>query len=279
MVANESAHDVQAKTLLRGVVLPAGQNTAKDLADAIDNIFDDPNVGPFISKQLIQHLVTSNPSQAYVMRVAAVFNGDGAGKRGDLKAVVRAILLDKEARGSVKTDAMYGRLRHPVQFITNMLRAFDAKSADGSTQSDGCLAFLSTPMGMDLFRPPSVFSYFSPTTGITKAAPGPEFGIFSTSTALQRANVVYTIVFSNIPVSANAPNGTRIDLSGLQGLAGNPAQLVDALNRLLLHGSMSDAMRQSIIDAVSTVAPSSAVRRARTALYLVATSSQYQVER
>jgi uncharacterized protein (DUF1800 family) len=281
MVANESVHDVQAKTLLGGVVLPAGQNTATDLADAIDNIFNDPNVGPFISTQLIQHLVTSNPSRAYVSRVASVFNGEGASERGDLKAVVKAILLDKEARGTLKTGALYGRLRHPVQFITNMLRAFDAKSADRSTLSDGYLSFLSTPMGMDLFRPPSVFSYFSPTTVVpgTTGARGPEFGILSTSTALQRANFVQTIVFSNIPVSADAPNGTSIDLSGMQGLAGNPAELVDALNRLLLHGSMSEAMRQSIINAVSAVPPSSTLRRARTAVYLVATSSQYQVER
>src|SRR5262249_27455612 len=93
MVVNEAQHDVASKALLNGVVLPAGQGTAKDLADAIDNIFNDPNVGPFISKQLIQHLVTSNPSPAYVARVASVFDGAG-GTRGDLRAVIKAILLD-----------------------------------------------------------------------------------------------------------------------------------------------------------------------------------------
>jgi hypothetical protein len=168
-----------------------------------------------------------------------------------------------------------------VQFITNILRAFDARSADRSALSDGYLAPRSIPMGMDLFKPPSVFSYFSPATTVpgSSGVRGPEFGIFSTSTALPRANFVNTIVFSTIPVGANAPYGTSIDLSGMQALAGDPARLVEALNALLLHGSMSEAMRKSVVSAVSAVAPSDPLRRARTAVYLVLTSSQYQVER
>jgi hypothetical protein len=210
-----------------------------------------------------------------------VFNGREPGDRGNLRWVVRAILLDEEARGSVKTDPDYGRLRHPVQFITNLLRAFDAKSADGMAESDGYLSPFSAAMGMDLFRPPSVFSYYSPATVVpaTIGVRGPEFGIFSTSTALPRANFVNTMVFSKIPVSENAPTGTSIDLSRLQSLAGDPAQLVETLDELLLHGTMSDAMRQSVIDAVSVVSATNTLRRARTALYLVATSSQYQVQR
>jgi uncharacterized protein (DUF1800 family) len=280
MVVNEPQHDVGSKAILNGVVLPAGQGTAKDLADAIDNIFNDPNVGPFISKQLIQHLVTSNPSPAYVARVASVFNGAG-GTRGDLRAVVKAILLDSEARGDAKTDANYGRLRHPAQFILNLLRAFGARSADLTTDSDGYLNPQSVNMGMDVFRPPSVFSYFSPATVVpgTNGVRGPEFGLFTTSTALRRANFVNTMAFSRIAVSTNAPNGTSLDLSGMQALAANPAQLVDALNTLLMHGTMSAEMRQSIIDAVSAVAATNPLKRARTAVYLVATSSQYQVER
>jgi uncharacterized protein (DUF1800 family) len=280
MVVNEAQHDVASKALLNGVVLPAGQGTAKDLADAIDTIFNDPNVGPFISKQLIQHLVTSNPSPAYVARVASVFNGAG-GTRGDLRAVVKAILLDSEARGDAKPDANYGRLRHPAQFILNLLRAFGARSADGTTDSDGYLNPQSVNMGMDVFRPPSVFSYFSPGTVVpgTSGVRGPEFGLFTTSTALRRANFVNTMAFSRIAVSANAPNGTSLDLSGMQALTANPAQLVDTLNTLLMHGTMSAEMRQSIIDAVSAVAATNPLKRARTAVYLVATSSQYQVER
>ncbi|MBA3440969.1 MAG: DUF1800 domain-containing protein, partial [Pyrinomonadaceae bacterium] len=283
MVPNQSQHDTGAKTLLRGQVLPAGQTATKDLNDALDNIFNDENVGPFICKQLIQHLVTSNPSPNYVERVATVFNDNGAGVRGDLWAVVRAILLDAEARGDVKTEPAYGRLRHPALFITNILRAFNARSADKSTTSDGYLNPDSVSMGMDVFRPPSVFSYFSPGTVVpaTNGVRGPEFGILSTSTALRRANFVNKIIFSNIPipVSANAPQGTSIDLSPMQALAGDPAQLVDAVGNLMMHGRMSPEMRSSIIDAVSKVSGSNPLKRARTAVYLVATSSQYQVER
>jgi uncharacterized protein (DUF1800 family) len=281
MVPTESRHDTGAKTLLNGVVLPAGQDTTKDLNDAINNIFTDSNIGPFISKQLIQHLVTSNPSPAYVARVASVFNGSLTGNRGDLKAVVRAILLDEEARGSLKQDPAYGRLRHPAQLITNILRAFNARSADKSSLSDGYLNPQSVLMGMDIFRPPSVFSYFSPSlvAPFTNGLRGPEFGIFSTSTALRRLNFVNTIVFSNIPVSANSPNGTSIDLAAIQALAGTPDRLVDSLNALMMHGSMSTGMRDSVIGAVKAVAASNPLKRARTAVYLVATSSQYQVER
>jgi len=280
MVPNEAQHDVLAKTLLNGVTLPAGQNTAKDLADALDNIFNHPNVGPFISKQLIQHLVTSNPSPAYVARVATVFNGAG-NPRGDLRAVVRAILLDPEARGDARSDASYGRLRHPAQFIAGALRAFGARGADGSGTSDGYLNPQSVPMGMDVFRPPSVFSYFSPATVVpgTAGVRGPEFGVFSTSTALRRINFVNTIVFSRIAVSANAPLGTAIDFTPLLPLAANPGGLVDSLNELLLHGTMSAEMRNRIVTAVGAVASSNALKRVRTAVYLVMTSSQYQVER
>ena len=280
MVANEAQHDTGSKTLLNGVVLPPGQKAARDLDDAIDNIFNDPNVGPFISKQLIQHLVTSNPTPAYVARVASVFNGSG-GARGDLHAVVRAILLDPEARGDVKADPNYGRLRHPAQFILNILRAFGARSADGTAESDGYLNPQSVQMGMDVFRPPSVFSYFSPSTVVagTNGVRGPEFGLLSTSTVLRRANFVNTIVFSRIAAGANAPDGTSIDLSGMQALAADPAQLVDALDALLTHGTMSAEMRQSIIGAVTAVSATNRLKPARTAVYLVATSSQYQVER
>jgi hypothetical protein len=281
MTANQAQHDIGEKTLLNGAVLPAGQTALQDLNGAIDNIFNHPNVGPFISKHLIQHLVTSNPSSAYVARTTAVFNDNGSGQRGDLRALVRAILLDEEARGDIKTDPVYGRLRNPAQFVANILRAFNARGANGTGQSDGYLNPRISPMGMDLFRPQSVFSYFAPGTVVpgTSGVRGPEFGILSTSTALQRANFVNTIVFSTIPVSANAPTGTSIDLSPLQALAGNPAELVEYLNQLLMHGAMPDTMRQSVIHVVSAVSATNTLKRARTAVYLVATSSQYQVER
>ena len=281
MVVNAANHDLLPKTLLNGVTLPANQTTVKDTNDALDNIFNHANVGPFISKQLIQHLVTSNPSAGYVERVARVFNGESSGTRGDLQAVVRAILLDPEARGSERLEPAYGHLRHPALFITNILRAFNAHSADGASPSDGYLNPQSVAMGMDVFRPPSVFSYFSPATGVPggNGVRGPEFGLLSTSTALARANFVNTIVFAKINISANAPSGTSIDLTPWLTLTSDPTALVNELNSLFLHGTMSGAMRTSIVNAVSAVDPANALKRARTAIYLVLTSAQYQVER
>ena len=244
------------------------RTASTDLAEALDNIFHHPNVGPFIGKQLIQHLVTSNPSPAYVSRVAAAFADDGTGVRGDMKAVVRAILMDPEARGSAKTDPGYGHLREPVLFITGLLRAFD-----GAT--NGEMAGQANAMGQDLFNSPSVFSYyphqyFVPGTSIQ----GPEFGIESTATAIARANFVNAVAFEKGILS-----GTSIDVTDLASLAGDPAALVERLNQNLLHGTMSGPMRETIENAVSAVRVSDAELRARTALYLVATSSQYQVER
>ena len=281
MVPNEAQHDVASKTLLDGVVLPRGQSTTRDLNDALDNIFRHPNVGPFIGRQLIQHLVTSNPSPAYIARVAAVFDGAGTGERGDLRAVVKAILLDAEARGDRKNDPAYGRLRHPAQFVANVLRAFNALSADGQAQSDGYLNPQTSAMGMDIFRPPSVFSYFSPNGTVPGGGGvrGPEFAIFTTSTSVRRINFVNTMVFSRIAASTNAPSGTSIDLSRLLPLASTPQDLVASLDELLMHGSMSAGMRDSIVNAVLAVPASNRLKRARTAVYLVLTSSQYQVEK
>lgn len=278
MVANEPQHDTDQKVLLSGVILPAGQDTTRDLNAAIDNIASHPNVAPFIAKQLIQHLVTSNPSPDYVRRVADEFDGP-IWRRRNLRSVVRRILLDPEARNRT-SDPAFGRLRHPVQFITSVLRAFNARSADGSAESDGVLYPQSAAMGMDLFRPPSVFSYFSPFGGLPSGngLRGPEFGLLSTSTALARLNFVNTMVYSRIPAGANGP-GTSIDLSPLQPLADAPADLVHELDTRLLHGSMSAPMRDSITGAVNAVPASDPLRRVRTAVYLVLTSSQYQVQR
>ncbi|MGH9442372.1 MAG: DUF1800 domain-containing protein [Thermoanaerobaculia bacterium] len=273
----DANHDKGAKELLsyegaRNATLPAGQDGEVDLNEALDNIFRHPNVGPFIGKQLIQHLVTSNPGRAYVERIAQVFDDDGRGVRGNLAAVVRAILLDPEARGSAKTDPDNGRLREPVQFILGLLRAFGA-------QSDGVLGFAAKQMGEDVFDSPSVFSYYPHDYAIPGTeVEGPEFGIETTSTAVTRLNFVTTLAFGRIQPAAPAA-GTALDLSMLTTLAGSPDALVERLNRLLLHGTISEAMREIVVGAVSTIDPAQTALRAGTALQLVAGSSQYQIER
>jgi uncharacterized protein (DUF1800 family) len=293
-----SNHDATQKVLLNGVVLPAGQTAQQDLNAGLDNLFNHPNVGPFIGKQLIQHLVTSNPSPAYVERVARAFNNDCdalytegcAGVRGDMKAVVRAILLDPEARGDAKTDPKYGKLREPVQLINNVLRAFNASAfGNPSAPSDGVIGQGSTrgdlPNNLDqpVFLPPTVFSYFTPlyqVPGTTLS--GPAFEILSTSTTLRRANTVNTLVYQGISTNANTPAGTQLNLNNLTALADNPSAMVDALDSLLLHGTMTAAMKAQLLGALNSIPATDTgyqLKRARTAAYLVATSQQYQVQR
>jgi len=282
--SREDYHDRGAKTLLNGVQLSAGQSTDQDLNAAIDNIAYHPNVAPFISKQLIQHLVTSNPSPGYVARIAAVFTANQTSPT-QLFEVVRAILLDDEARGDAKDPATfpnYGKLREPVQFIANVLRAFNAAS-DGVLDSLNVSgsAIGSADMGQDVFNAPSVFSFYPPSARIPGTTVlGPQFVLFSSLTSIRRANFVNRVIFSTIPAAQpNRPNGTSIDLSAWDSLAANPDDLIDKLDELLMHFTMSDSMWQTIRDAVSTIPAANRRQRVRTAIYLIVTSSQYQVQR
>lgn len=279
MVATAANHDTAAKTILNGVTLPANRTAAQDLTDALDNVFQHQNVGPFIGKQLIQHLVTSNPSPAYVGRVAAAFNNNGAGVRGDMKAVIRAILLDPEAR-SVWVPFQLGHLREPVLFITTLLRHF---STTAST-TDFVLAdsYLPTElrMGQDLFRSPSVFNYFPPAfTLIDEQVLGPEFAIYSTSTAMARANFVRDVVYKRMATATDRPTGTWLDLAPLQSLAATPAGLVDELNKRMMHGQLSLGTRASLVNALSSMPASNLLARVQRAVYLIATSAEYTVQR
>ena len=306
-------HDAGAKTLLNGFNIPActsttsAQNVAcaqSDMDAVMTHLANHPNVGPFLSKQLIQHLVTSNPSPAYVERVARVFNNDCSGLypqgcsnvRGNLKLVVQAILLDPEARGDLKTDPNYGKLREPAQYINGFLRAFNPKSFDKLSTSDGVLGSRSTTdftgsLDQPIFQPPTVFSYYQPGYEVpgTKIL-GPAFGILSTSTTLRRANNINTLAFTGVSnntsptaASPDRPRGTSIDLANLEALAGNPIDVVNALDALLLHGTMHPQMRSSIITAMNAINDANITtrnqKRARTAVYLVATSSQYDIQR
>ncbi len=273
MVSSEANHDRTSKTLLDGFVVPANQKAETEIRLGLDNIFNHPNVAPFICKQLIQHLVTSNPSPAYLGRVSAVFNNNGSGVRGDLRSVVSAILLDAEARGDVQTDASYGHLREPVLFITNILRAFSATS-DGAL-----LAERGRDMGQYLFYSPTVFNYYQPTYVVPGTTIlGPEFSIQSTSAAITRANFVNQMVFR----TGGPPAGTVINFTEWQNLASNTTALLNELDRILMHGSMSSAMRTriaTVIDALPNVTAADRLKRAQWAIYLVLTSSQYQVQR
>lgn len=297
-------HDTSQKQLLfyqnASPIIPAGQAADEDLRMAIDNIFNHPNVPPFISKLLIQQLVTSNPSPAYVRRVADVFadTAGGGTDRGNLGKVVRAILLDPEARGNDKTDPDYGHLKEPVIYTTNLLRAFGATSNTTAQsfcngRSDGVVNSVSSNLDQDVFNPPTVFNYYPMDYVIPNTNLGaPEFALMTTGSALKRANFINQFVFGtggvtgiqgSLTVGADVPCGTRINLTRYQPLAANDStgvQLVDTLNRELMHGTMSPAMRTEILNAVQAVANTDAgLKRTRTAIYLITTSSQYQVLR
>jgi uncharacterized protein (DUF1800 family) len=294
-------HDTSAKTLFStplvgcvGALGAANQTCAQnELGQALDVIANHSNVGPFISRQLIQHLVTSNPSPGYVQRVASVFNSDcnglypesPCGARGNLKAVVRNILLDPEARGDFKTDPKYGKLREPVQYINNILRAFNA-SSDGVIGNRASSGDLPNSLDQPVYQPTTVFSYYMPDYQIPGTTVlGPAFQILSTSTTLRRANVANTLIYTGIPIGANNPTGTQLNFTSLDALAAGDTsggQLVDQLNALLLHGTMSTSMRNSILTAVLSVPTSDgnfARKRVQTAVYLVVTSPHYDVQR
>jgi uncharacterized protein (DUF1800 family) len=278
MEALDSNHDTDAKTLLSGTTLPAGQTSLQDLKGALDNIFNHPNIGPFVSKQLIQHLVTSNPSSAYVKRVVDVFaSGNfanfGSGQRGDMKAVIAAILLDPEARRgdspntAVATD---GHLREPILFIANVLRAFGAAS-DGAGPVN-----IATGLSEPPLRSGSVFNFFPPDYQIPGTTLlGPEFDLQTTGTALARINFVNSFVYGSIG------SGTTVDFTPYTTLAATGAnQLVSTLNTLLLHGTLSSSSSASIQAAINAVPSGTAqsLNQAKTAIYLILSSSQYQIE-
>ncbi|MBK8323177.1 MAG: DUF1800 domain-containing protein [Betaproteobacteria bacterium] len=277
MIPVTATHEFGTKLLLAGVTAPANLTPQADLAFAHRNIFEHPNVGPFVGKQLIQKLVTSDPTPGYVERVSRVFANNGAGQRGDLRAVVRAILLDPEARGARKIDPTYGKLTEPALFMTGIARALGGRSDGVYFRS------ASSQLGQFVFYPPSVFNYFPPDYVVPGTSIlGPEFGIQTTNTAIARSNVANSLLFS----ARIAPDpafygaiGTSLDLAPYQAVASDASALADRLDRNLMAGRMSPAMKSAVVSAVNAIATGDSLGRARTAAYLVVTSPQYQVER
>jgi uncharacterized protein (DUF1800 family) len=268
MIPFDSHHDTGTKLLLNGVTLPAGGTTQADLTAALQNIFNHPNVGPFISKQLIERLVSSNPSPDYVGRVAAVFADNGSGVRGDLKAVVTAILLDPEARRGddpAQAQPSDGHLKEPVLFITNLLRGMNGTS-DGSNLAD-----VASDMKQPPFFSPTVFNFYHPDHVIEGTTLfGPEFEIFNTSTTISRINFVNTLVYGQLN------NTTTVDISGYVPLAATPDQLVSAVAAVMLHAQVSDDMRNTLVTTLTSITDNT--RRTKAAFYLIGSSSQFQVE-
>ena len=287
MVPAARYHDTQERTLLGGAALPAGHTAPQALEAVLDSLMQHPNIAPFIGRQLIQHLVTANPSPAYVQRVATAFTsgrhlGIGSGQRGDLKATVAAVLLDAEARGETP-GATAGRLREPVLLFTGVLRALR-----GRTDGDALGWWWGEQMRQHVFRAPSVFSYYPLDYPLPRTALlGPGFGIHNAGSALARLNYVNSVVnWGGVAPSASIPDalGTRVDLSGFEADAADPAKLVDRFSLLALGAPLPSAARTAVINATAAFTPSSSGAdylkyRTRTAAYLVFAAPQYHVIR
>jgi len=288
MVGVESAHDMTSKILLNGTTLPGGQSTSQDLTGALTDLFNHQNVGPFICRQLIQHLVASNPSAAYVGRVSAVFANDGTGKRGNMKAVITAILSDADARaGDTSPSFDGGHLREPMLYMTNVMRGLGFANKDAVAGNDvvanasyNTVGNYTSPLGEKPYTSGSVFNFFPPNyviPGTTMNAP--EFGQENTASAVLRLTLANTLVFNGV-------SGFTVDLSKTSALgitasktgvaATDSGNLVDSLSVVFMHGQMPTQMRTDIVNHIATL--TDPAQRVRVATYLVITSSFYKVE-
>jgi uncharacterized protein (DUF1800 family) len=271
MVPWPAFHDFGSKALVNGYQEPANLSPQQDLSNALDNLAKHPNTAPFISKQLIQHLVKSNPSPAYVGRVSAAFLQSG----GDMKTVIGAILLDAEARANDAggdDEATDGHLQEPALMFPAFIRAFGgvnpASNWYGSTMAS---------MGEDIYNPASVFNYYSPSFVASGSGGllGPEFQIDNPDAAVLRENLVANL-FNQYSNPVQSYGSTMVDLSPFVPLAATPSTLMDALDLTLTHGVMPAAMKQIIVTAINADSISS-LHRVETGIYLILTSGYYNV--
>ena len=285
MAAVESQHDMNSKTLLNGTTLPAGQSSSLDLTGALTNIFNHTNVGPFVCRQLIQHLVTSNPSPAYVSRISAVFANDGTGTRGNLKAVVQAILLDTEARsGDANPSPTDGHLREPLLYMTNVMRGlgytFVGAGAGTGVEYYYTPGNYTSALSEKPYTSGSVFNFFPPNyviPGTTTNAP--EFGVENTAAAILRLTLADNLVYSKISdfsVDLSATSALGLTASATGNATTDSTNLANALSNIFMHGQMPAAMQTDIVNHVATL--TNIPERVRVATYLVITSSYYKVE-
>jgi uncharacterized protein (DUF1800 family) len=268
MFAVDSEHDKTAKAIFGGIAIPAGGTGPTDLTALLDAFMKQPTMAPFVSQQLIQHLVTSNPSAAYIKRVSTVFQNNGSGVTGDLKAVITAILTDPEARAGDSASAVpnpnFGHLREPVLFMANILRGLN-----GTITAANTIAGNASGLGEDLFNEPSVFSYFSPQYRTEKGLLGPEFQIYSTQTVTDRADIVNTVLYGSLG------SGAQADLTPFIEFAGNTTNLLNYIGSVFLHDGMSAALTTAATGAVNAATTPTA--KAQAALYVVLTSGEYQI--
>ncbi|KQV85867.1 hypothetical protein ASD15_30025 [Massilia sp. Root351] len=261
----ERLHDKGSKTLLQGLVLPAGQSTVQDFDAVMENLFQHPNLPPFIATRLIRAFTSSNPSAAYIERVAGVFANGPAG-RGDLKATLTAVLTDPEARMDTPS-ASQGKLKDPMLHSLSLFRALDAAVLNPTN------AFWEySQLGQKLLNAPSVFNFYSPMTGLPGAAGkfGPEFQLYAPALAVARANFLYRFL------SGEYKAMVAVNLAPFVSAAGDANALIDLVDARLLQGRMSPAARSAIAGSVN--ATTDKTQRALAALYLTAISAEFALQ-
>jgi uncharacterized protein (DUF1800 family) len=287
MQAYNQFHSIAQKQFL-GVTIPATTtaNTNAEVKIALDALFNHPNVGPFIGSQLIQRLVSSNPSTDYINRVATVFNNNGAGVRGDMKAVIRAVLTDPEARNLAQTTFETGKLREPVVRFVQWMRAFNAQSRDGRFLL-GTVSDPSTQLGYSPMFSPSVFNFYRPgyvppnslvgTAGLVS----PEFQITNETSVAGYLNFMRTNVQSGVGTSTGGIRDIQPNYSAEIALANDPDALIDRVALLLNGNPLTQATRLKVRNAVTSVPigtsnPDNDRRnRVYLAIYLVMASPEY----
>ena len=278
-------HETGASTFLGGTV-PAGLNGADSLTKALDIIFANPNVAPFISRQLIQRLVTSNPIPAYVARVASVFNNNGSGVKGDMKAVISAILLDNEARNSANlTNPQFGKVREPILRFTAWARAFNVTSANG-TWDPGWVRSADWGLGQAPLHAPSVFNFFRPgyvppnSAVATAGLVAPELQLTNETSVIGfinfMQNKVYT--YSTFAPAVDKDKNLSVDYTRLKQLAPDPTALVSEVNLLLTANQLSTATLNTIGNAIADIT-NNMNNRVYAAVLLVLASPEFIVSK
>lgn len=285
--ASGKLRDTQARKLLSAVTVPAGSNATAALDKVLDSLMAHSNIGPFVARHLIQQLVTSNPSSAYVGRVAQAFNAGlyqdiGTGTKGDLSATVAAVLLDTEARRTTP-GVNAGRLREPIQLFTGVIRAIG-----GDTDGAVFGFWQGENLRQHAFRAPSVFNFYPPdfpVSGTTLVAPA--FGIHNASTALNRMNYL-TLMFDwgGADAQADIPGavGTHLKYDAWLADAADAAKLVDRLSQVAIGANLPEPARGKVVEAVAHFTDKNypgdwREQRVRRAGWLVLSAPQYQIAR
>ena len=272
MVMFDNFHEPGEKYLLNGFVVPDGQTGIQDIDDAVDNLFNHPNVGPFVGKQLIQRLVSSNPSPEFVSRISAVFADNGDGVRGDMQAVIRAILTDPEVANA-------SRVREPFRRFLAANRALNAMPSEGS--DIGVTGFfVENATGQMVLTAPSVFNFYSPFYRPQggQGLISPEMQITTEDTIVGVTNLMAQVLYSDRPMHNHSQlPEMRLDLASMVSLADNKEELLLRIEHLFFAGTTSEHTRSVISGAFDEAAGSTPTDRVKLVLYLALTSPDQAV--